>query len=92
MNDSNKLKKATFTLPESLLDKLRLYAEKNRVPSANAAVREAIEKYVAELEEEDFARAMDAAAKDPDFIKDNEDVEKDFVHADAETARMMPKW
>lgn len=90
--DDKKLKKATFTLPENLLDKLRTYVDNQTVPSANALVREAIERYVAELEKEAFAKEMAEAANDPDFIRDIEDVEKDFAYADAETARMIPKW
>ncbi|EEG77760.1 ribbon-helix-helix domain-containing protein [Dethiobacter alkaliphilus] len=87
-----KQKKATFTLPESLLNKLRIYADEEKIPSANAAVREAIEQYITALEEEEFAREMDKAANDPEFIKDIEEAEKDFAYADAEMSRRMPKW
>ena len=85
-------RKATFALPEPLLKKLKLLANNNRVPSVNAAVREAIEEYIVKLEREEFRNAMEEAAKDPDFIRDITDTEKDFRRLDAETAEMIPKW
>lgn len=85
-------RKATFALPETLLKKLKLLANNNRVPSVNAAVREAIEEYIVKLEREEFRNAMEEAAKDPDFIRDITDTEKDFRRLDAETAEMIPKW
>lgn len=92
MEEKSKLKKATFTLPESLLEKLRAYVENQTIPSANNAVREALEKYVANLEKEAFAKEMAEAANDPDFIRDIEELDRDFQYADAETARVIPKW
>jgi Arc/MetJ-type ribon-helix-helix transcriptional regulator len=92
MDGSKKLKKATFSLPEPLLDKLKHYVEISRVSSANAAVREAVERYIIFLEEEDFEQDMEKAASDPDFIQDIKDVEKDFERAESEIARTMPKW
>lgn len=60
--------------------------------SVNAAVREALEKYIADLEREEFRRSMADAAKDPAFLKDIEDAGKAFDGADRETARMIPEW
>ncbi|HBK61581.1 MAG TPA: hypothetical protein DDZ84_12460 [Firmicutes bacterium] len=92
MADSARLKKMTVALPSSLVDKLRILARSKRVRSANAAVREAVERYIADLEREDFRRAMESAASDPEFLRDIETVEYDFRHADRESAEMIPRW
>jgi Arc/MetJ-type ribon-helix-helix transcriptional regulator len=91
MEDSARLKKMTVAIPASLVDKLRILARTKRVQSANAAVREAVERYVADLEREDFRRAMEIAASDPEFLRDVETVEYDFRHADSESAEMIPQ-
>ncbi len=92
MADSARLKKMTVALPASLVDKLRILARSKRVRSANAAVREAVERYIADLEREDFRRAMESAASDPEFLRDIETIEYDFRHADRESAEMIPRW
>ncbi|MCL6559577.1 MAG: ribbon-helix-helix protein, CopG family [Firmicutes bacterium] len=89
---TSNLKKATFALPEPLLKKLKLLANNNRIPSVNSAVREAIEDYIFKLEREEFRKAMEKAAKDPDFIRDIKDIERGFEYLDVETAEMIPKW
>jgi Arc/MetJ-type ribon-helix-helix transcriptional regulator len=92
MVHSSKLKKATFALPESLLNRLRTLVETERVTSVNAVVREAVEKYVTDFERESFRKAMAEAAKDPEFMRDLGDTDGAFQHADAETAKRMPQW
>jgi len=89
---SSKLKKATFALPESLLNRLRTLVETERVTSVNAVVREAVEKYVTDFERESFRKTMAEAAKDPEFMWDLGDTDRAFQHADAETAKRMPQW
>jgi len=74
-----------------LVDKLRILARTKRVQSANAAVRETVERYIVDLEREDFRRAMEIAASDPEFLRDVETVEYDFRHADRESAEMIPQ-
>ncbi len=88
----SRLKKVTFALPEPLLEKLRALTYENRIPSTNAAVREALEQYIINLEREDFRRAMEAAARDPEFIKDLKDTEVAFRNVDKESAEMIPEW
>lgn len=92
MDESVRLRKVTFAIPVWLLEKLRALARDKRIPSANAAVREALEKYVVDLEHEEFRKAMESAAADPEFLRDIKDVESDFRHTDGETARMMKEW
>jgi len=90
--DAGKLKKATFALPDGLLARLRSLAEAERITSVNAVVREAVEKYVTDLEREYFREMMAEAAKDPDFIGDLQETNEASRHADAETAKVIPKW
>lgn len=92
MEDSARLKKMTFAIPVSLLERLRDLAHAGRIRSTNAAVREALEKYVVDLEREDFRQAMESAAADPEFLKDIKDVDSEFQSADRETSRMMQEW
>ncbi|MBP7784449.1 MAG: ribbon-helix-helix protein, CopG family [Firmicutes bacterium] len=92
MADSVRLKRMTVALPASLVDKLRVLAGSKRVQSANAAVREAVERYVADLERQDFRRAMGTVASDPEFLRDAQTAEYDFRHADRESAEMIAQW
>ena len=85
-------RKMTVALPASLVDKLRILARTKRVQSANAAVREAVERYVADLERQDFRRAMGTVASDPEFLRDAQTAEYDFRHADRESAEMIAQW
>ena len=87
MADSARFKRMTVALPASLVDKLRVLAGSKRVQSANAAVREAVERYVADLGRQDFRRAMGTVASDPEFLRDAQTAECDFRHADRESAR-----
>lgn len=86
------LKKATFSLPVSLLEKLRHLAASKRIPSTNAAVREALEQYLERIEKDDFRREMEAAAKDQLFLNDVKTTHASYQNADAETARLIPEW
>ncbi len=86
------LKKITFALPQPLLEKLRALAGEKKISSVNAAVREALEEYVARLEQEEFRQAIKAAANDPEFLRDIKDTTESFRHTDGETAEMIPEW
>ena len=77
----------TVALPASLVDKLRVLVSSKRVQSANTAVSEAVERYVADLEREGLRQAMETAASDPEFLRDAQTAECDFRHADRESAR-----
>lgn len=92
MAQKSTLKKATFSLPVNLLEKLRYLAASKRIPSTNAAVREALERYLESIEKDDFRRAMEAAAEDQLFLNDVKSIHTSYQHADAETARLIPEW
>ncbi|MHB1043963.1 MAG: hypothetical protein ACYC0Q_14135, partial [Eubacteriales bacterium] len=77
---------------EEIVQRLRDLAEKKRIPSANAAVREALENYLTGLEQEEFRREMETAARDPLFLQDLKATQELYRTADAETASMIPEW
>ena len=78
------LKNVTFSLPPELVEKLKSHVIDLELPSINAAVREAIESYVQELDNQKFRLAMQTAVKDPRFMQDLEEGMRDFSYADKE--------
>ncbi len=89
---ARRVKNVTFSLPVDLLEKFKDYAKNNYVPSVNAAVCEAMEKYSTLIEKEKLRQEMTEASKDPLFMKDLKDTMKDFETSDAETSRRIPEW
>ena len=79
-----KAKNVTYSLPEELIDKYRDFARAGHIPSISAAVREAMEEYATKLQHEIVKKAMEAAARDPLFIQDMEDVAVDFAKIDGD--------
>lgn len=92
MAESEKLKKVTFALPERTPQKLRELTDSKKIPSANFVVREAVEKYITDLEREEYEKAMSEAAKDPEFLKDIAEAEEAFSEADKESPGLIPPW
>ncbi len=80
-----KLKNVTFSLPENLIDSYRQLAQNNQVASMNAAVREAMEAYIAEKRQEQLLHEMEEAAKDPLFMEDLNETMRAFALADQDT-------
>ena len=54
------------------------------VKSLTQAINDAIALYLKEIKRRKYAEGMMEAAKDPDFIKENEQIEKEFDGIDAE--------
>lgn len=81
--------KVTFTLPAEMVRQMREAVQKGGVASQNALVREALQHQLKRLREEEFAREMEEAARDPLFMQDMEECMHDFRFVDAETARMI---
>ncbi len=81
------IKNYTFSLPIDLLNKLKKYSTDGYVPSVNAAVKEAIETYVKQIEKQTLYNQMKAAAQDPIFIKDLEEAMNDFSLTDFEATK-----
>ena len=75
---STNMKNATFSLPVELLEKFKAYAKEKYIVSVNAAVKEALEAYVKEIEKQKLKKEMAEAACDPLFMKDLEDSMQSF--------------
>ncbi len=81
------VKNYTFSLPIDLLSRLKEYSKEGEVPSVNAAVKEALEEYVKRIDRQALAKKMEAAAKDPLFMEDLEEVMQDFASVDIEAMK-----
>jgi len=88
----SKVKKVTFSLPVEIIEKYREYADKNYVPSVNAAVKEALEDYARKIEKEKLYQTMSEAAVDPMFVKDLEESMEAFEVSDNEEDGWESEW
>jgi metal-responsive CopG/Arc/MetJ family transcriptional regulator len=84
-----KTKKATFNLPADILDELDKMMSERIVPSKNALVEQALIKELKELKRQNRRTQWGEATKSPLFMKDIDQVEADFHHADTESARRI---
>lgn len=80
-----KTKKATFNLHPEVLEALDEAMTRGAAPSKNALVEQALIKELKELRRKDREALWKEGAKDPLLLKDIEEVEDDFRHADGET-------
>jgi hypothetical protein len=87
-----KLKNATFSLPVEALDNLKKVVDRGYSKSLNSAVREAVELYIAKIDKEDLKKEMEAASKDPLFLKDIQDSMDNFKTSDGQTVEVMADW
>ena len=83
-------KKSTFFLSQDLLAEIKEIAPARGLSSQNAMVEEALRKYIAEFKRDLLRQQYLEASQDPQFMAELDEIEKDFQHADAETARMIP--
>ena len=83
--------KATFSLPEEVLEGVRRSVESGLYSSQNEMVRAALQRELREARERRLEDEFARAAQDPRFVKDIEDTMRAFAPLDAETARMIPE-
>jgi len=76
--------KATFILDEEIMEKGRALVKEKRFKSMNAFIEKAIRDELTALGKEEIKKALLEASKDPLFLADIKEVEKDFVHSDFE--------
>lgn len=77
-------RKATFVLPQALLDEMRSVVERGAAESVSALVRESLEARLAELREARLRREFEEASRDPLFLADQEECMRDFAALDSE--------
>ena len=82
-------KKATFSLSPDLLDALEAAVTRGAAPSKNALVERALTVELEQFRRQIRRSAWMEASKDPLFLKDIANIEKDFRRADAETAEAI---
>ena len=76
--------KATFVLDEEIMEKGRALVREKRFKSMNAFVEKALRDELTTLGKEEIRKSLLDASKDPLFIADIEEIERDFVHSDFE--------
>ena len=84
-----KNKKVTLSLNASLVQDVRRLVREGAAKSQSAFFEAALRERVKEAKHDKRRRALRAASKDPQFLADIEEVERDFAHADAEAARTI---
>ncbi len=81
--------KVTLSLSADLVQRVRERVQSGQARSQSQFVEEALEAKLRQLEREEWDRSLEAASKDPMYLADIEEVERDFRYADAEAARMI---
>ncbi len=81
--------KVTLSLDSVLVHEVRKLVKEGDAPSQSAFVEEALRQKLKEAKREKRRRALLAASKDPLFLADVAEIEKEFAFADAESARMI---
>ena len=76
--------KTTFILDEKIMEKGRSLVREKRFKSMNAFVEKAIKDELTAIGKEEIKKALLEASKDPLFLADIKEVEKDFAHSDFE--------
>ncbi len=87
-----KLKNTTFSLSVKSIDNLKEAVKEGYAKSLNSAVREAVELYTAKVSKEVLKKEMEAASRDPLFLKDTKKLMDDFKTSDKETAELITDW
>ncbi len=75
-------KKATFVLDDQVMAEAKMIVEKGLYKSMNFFIESAIKHEIEKNKRERILAAIVAASKDPLFLSDIEEVEKDFEYAD----------
>lgn len=84
MNNTGKTVKSTININEVCYEEIKKLVEEEEVKSLTQAINDAIALYLKEIKRRKYAEGMMEAAKDREFIKENEQIEKEFDGIDAE--------
>jgi metal-responsive CopG/Arc/MetJ family transcriptional regulator len=82
-------KKVTLSMDARLVREVKRLVDEGEAKSQSAFFEEAVRRKVEEARRAKRRRALERASKDPLFLADVAAVERDFLHADAESARML---
>ncbi len=78
-------RKRTYNLSRRTIETVQALAERKVAPTQDALVELAVEELARHVQETDEADAWAAAAADPEFIVEAEELEAAYQTADAET-------
>ncbi|MDX1414835.1 MAG: hypothetical protein R3293_11640 [Candidatus Promineifilaceae bacterium] len=76
--------RTTLTLPADLNKRSQHFVDIGLIPSRNALIIAAIEKYLLDLEREEIDRQFEAMADDDDYQQINEQLSESFSESDWE--------
>jgi hypothetical protein len=85
MTAPRRVKKATFTLDEAVLEEAKAVVRNTDYKSLNAFVEMAIVALIKRHRKEEIKRQLVAASRDPLFLADIAAVQRDFQEADWES-------
>lgn len=83
------VRKVTLSLDAFLLQQVQKVVQEGEAKSQTEFFEDALRARLKHLEREAWERSLEAASKDPMYLADMEEVERDFMYADAEAARMI---
>lgn len=89
VREAGRKKKVTFSLSGGILEEMKELIERERAGSQNRFVEEALQKHIEKIRRDILRRELAQASRDPLFLSDIEQVEKDFGHADTETSELI---
>lgn len=78
-------KKVTFSLNGEIVQEMRELVEKGQSGSQNRFVEQALQEYMKQVRRDVLRRELAHASRDPLFLSDIKQAEKDFAQADTET-------
>ena len=85
MTTQQRKRKATFALDETVLEHAKAIVRKTDYRSLNAFVEAAIVEMINRYRKEEIKRQLSAASRDPLFLEDIAEVQRDFQDADRES-------
>jgi len=89
VRNATRKRKVTFSLSGDILEEMKGLVQAKEAWSQNRFVEEALQEYIKKMRREMLRREFAKASRDPLFLSDIRQVEKDFSHADAEAAERM---
>jgi metal-responsive CopG/Arc/MetJ family transcriptional regulator len=81
--------RTTVTLPSGLIDRSQHFVEKGVVPSRNALIIAAVERFLIELERVEIDRQFAAMQEDEDYQALNEEIANAFAESDWEALTLI---
>ena len=82
-------KKITLSLDAKLVEQMQRVVREGQAKSQSQFFEEALRAKLRQIEWEKWCKEMEEASKDPLFLADQEEIDREFAYADAESARMI---